>query len=68
MVPRSALLTRTFLKSGGAGIGYRLARFGVEQGAGGVLVGDDFIGLIDHEAIVGQRFENGGGLRRRLCG
>ena len=56
------------LEGGGAGIGNRLAGLGVEHRAGGGLVGDDFIGLIDHEAVVGQRFENGGGLRRRLGG
>ena len=56
------------LECGGAGIGNRLAGLGVEQRAGGGLVGDDFVGLIDEKAIVGQRFENGGGLRRRFGG
>ena len=57
-----------FLEGGGVGVGNRLAGLGVEQRAGGGLVGDDVIGGIDHEAVVAERAQNGRGLRRRLCG
>ena len=56
------------LEGGDAGIGNGFAGLGVEHRAGGGLVGDDFIGWINEKAIVGQRFENGRGLRRRLGG
>ena len=56
------------LESRSAGIGNGLAGLRVEQSPRGGLVSDDMIGGIDHQAIVGERFQNCGGLRRRLGG
>ena len=44
----------------------RRAGLGVEDGAGDRLVGDEMIGGIDEEAIVAERVQNRGRLRRRL--
>ena len=66
MALRSALLTRTFLKAAALEFGNGFAGLGVEQCARGSLVSHDMIGGIDHEAIVAERLQNGGGLRRRL--
>ena len=64
----SALLTRTFLKAAGVDAFDRRAGLGVEDGAGGRLVGDEMIGGIDQQPVVAERVQDRRRLRRRLGG
>ncbi len=57
-----------FLESGDVGLRDRLARLGVEHRSRRRPVGDEMIGGVEQQAIIAERIQYRGGLRRRLGG
>ena len=64
MARRSALLTRTFLKASALATASPVLALRIVARRG--LVGHDVIGGVDQKPIVAERFQDRGGLRRRL--